>query len=92
MIEHKSQNTASKGLNIHKISLDYIHSNLVKIPLIGDEAIRQSLFEIKYKIDLINDETDKYAFFFYKAFDVASLEINAQAINDNIGGAFGGSI
>jgi hypothetical protein len=79
----KTQPPQNIGKGLKQYFPVYINNNLNLIPLLKED-IRAELFKFLRRIELINQETNRYLFYFDKTFDPASCDVNKDILQDNM--------
>lgn len=72
-----------RGKNLKRYYLKYYENNISTASLIRVD-LQRSLFKIHGKMQTINQEVDRYYFYFDKTFDPASKDVNADILNINM--------
>jgi|GEM_PF-2410573 len=71
------------GKELKKFDLSFLENNLSTISLL-DNDLQQTIWKIIHRINLINQNTDSYIFYFRKTFEPEVMKVNEANLKINI--------
>ena len=77
------QSDDDAGLSLKKFYVPFLEAKLEMISVFG-EQIRTCIFEIRSKIQILNEEIDNAQFYFRKTFDSSMSESNFAIVRQNL--------
>lgn len=83
----QQQNLEGKGMSLKKYNMVFLTTQINTLSLL-DANLQSSIFCIHERLNILNQDVEKYWFYFEKSFDSSLDETNHQIVADNINGCF----
>ncbi len=78
---------AGKGTELRKFNLVFLENHLDRILLLDIDS-QKRIYNIQFRIDVVNQAVDRYFFYFDKTFEPEILKVNEEPLKENIDAAY----